>query len=103
MAPQIELLVHCDIHRRRRNSVGHDYERASPGFSRGWYVEVGEDRLVPSCDSHGAVAVRLGIKDVTGADVCNAHQGIVRGSFEFVAERGRLRKAVELASGNFVG
>lgn len=95
--------VHRNTHRRGRNSIRHHLQRTGSRLDRGRYIEHRRDDRRSGSHSHGAVVVRLRIEDVPSAVVRDPDQRIVRRSFKLVAECSRLRQAIELRAGDFVG
>src|SRR5580698_570744 len=91
-------LLDSDIDRVGGDTVRHHYHPAGARFHVRRHVEVGEGRRRTGDNAHGAVVMRTRIEHVTGGDVGDSHQRIIRRRLELVAEVISLRPAVELPS-----
>ena len=81
----------------RRDAIGHDFQIAKSRFHVGRYVNVG-GRDARKGHGHGVVIMRAAVKNVSGADIGQAHNGVICGRLGIISVGNRLRKAVEVAA-----
>src|ERR1700722_11498368 len=95
-------LVHRDLYGIRLEAVGNPVQLAGSGFHVRRHVKIGVGRERLCGNTHRAMVVRASIKDMPGSVVNDPDQRVVGRRFELVAERRRLRPAIEAAADRMI-
>src|SRR5271165_6192321 len=84
-------LFHRYVDRKRRDAIGHNYQRTRSRFHAGRHIDMSVSWRIAGLHAHVAVVVGLGIEDVPSGDIRDPHQWLISRGFKFIPERSSLR------------